>query len=104
MNAVLFVEIDELVRTADAEGVDLDLDVEEDGDMTSIWLGSIERTSGPAGAGARALERLIDFCSERSLALEGAIEPPNRRLEDYYSLHGFEIEQHGNRTIITRTP
>ena len=76
---MLFVAIDELVRDADSLGVEMDVVVDEDDDMTSIWLASI-------------------------VIIEGAIEPPNRRLEEYYTLHGFDIERHGHRTIITRTP
>jgi len=101
---MLFVAIDELVRDADSLGVEMDVVVDEDGDMTSIWLASIERTGGRAGAGGAVLERLMEICAEHDVIIEGAIEPPNRRLEEYYALHGFDIERHGHRTIITRTP
>ena len=104
MPTALFVEVDELVLTADAEGVEMEVAIEEDGDAINVWLASIERTHGRPGAGARALERLMEICSDHEVPIEGAIEPPNPRLEEYYSMHGFDIERHGSRTIITRTP
>lgn len=104
MIAALLVEIDELVHESDAEGVSIELDVEEEDDIASVWLASIERTCGVVGAGSRALQKLIEICAEHCVVLAGAIEPPNSNLENYYAAQGFEIERHGHRTIITRTP
>jgi len=104
MTAALLVEIDEFVQDSDAEGVSIELDVEEDDDTVSVWLASIERTSGVVGAGARVLQRLIEICAEHCVAIAGAIEPPNEELENYYATQGFDIERHGQRTIIMKTP
>jgi ribosomal protein S18 acetylase RimI-like enzyme len=83
------VDLEEL---ADQIGVflDLHLDKDEDGEPF-IWLGSIERTCGSAGAGREALRLIADYADENGLAIRAAVLCWNERLISYYSEQGFEV-------------
>lgn len=81
-----------LEELADRLGVFLDLHLDKDEKGSPfIWLGSIERTFGAAGAGREALRLLAEYADENELAIRAAVLCWNEPLLSYYAEQGFEV-------------
>lgn len=99
----LLADVSELIHDAERCGVEMDIDYDDE-EGPRLWLSSIARTSGKSGSGSNALAQLLDLSEQYDIAVAGAIEPPNQRLEQFYIQHGFDITQEGDRTLINYIP
>ena len=80
-------DLADVIDRADADGVHMDVSVEEDG---SLWLGDLERVGGSPGSGRRALDRLCELADENDAAVALAVHEEAAPVIRMYEEAGFE--------------
>lgn len=82
-------DIKEMIAWAKTQGVDLDIDVENQ----KLYLVEISRrVNSPRGAGAKVMERLCGFADDHGLEIVLHVAGGSKGLVAYYERFGFEAE------------